>query len=97
LVKEKLGGGINVYFYDGDHSAKATMDGILHFAPAFADQLILVVDDYSHAEVEVGTRQALDQLPFTKVDEVLFQRRQSEPDDFNYVVYTCVLQRKESV
>ena len=70
LVLEKTGG-VNVFFYDGDHSTQSTADGIQHFAPAFADEVIIVVDDYASGEVKHGVQWGLSRIPFKMLDELV--------------------------
>ena len=62
---------LDVFYYDADHSTRGTMEGILHFAPAFADQVILLVDDWESREVRAGVQMALAQIPFEL--ETMFQ------------------------
>ena len=37
---------INIFFYDGDHSAEATEKSLTYFYPVFADEFLYIVDDY---------------------------------------------------
>lgn len=69
LIREKTGG-VNVFFYDGDHSAMSTAEGISHFAPALADEVVLVVDDYNSGEVRAGVQWGLRRVSY-KVEEEL--------------------------
>ena len=46
---------VNVYFYDGDHSAESQRDGLLHFWPCLADEFIFIVDDWNWPQVQQGT------------------------------------------
>lgn len=51
--------GINVYFYDGDHSRKAHYEALVHFAPVLADRFVLIVDDWNYVEPREETERAL--------------------------------------
>lgn len=46
---------VNVYFYDGDHSAENQRDGLLHFWPCLAEEFIFIVDDWNWPQVQQGT------------------------------------------
>lgn len=56
---EILPPGINVFFYDGDHSAASQRQSLLRFSPLFADAAVLVVDDWNWEGVREGTAQGL--------------------------------------
>lgn len=55
-------GRIDVYFYDGAHEHQDHVDAILHFRQAFADQLILIIDDWLEPQVKSGTLEAIEKL-----------------------------------
>jgi hypothetical protein len=50
---------IDCFFYDGAHDRESTRDGILHFAPWFADESLLLVDDWNWEAPRQGTYDAL--------------------------------------
>lgn len=50
---------VNIYFYDGDHSAADQRDAILHFQPCLANEFVLLVDDWNWPDVKCGTYEAL--------------------------------------
>jgi hypothetical protein len=50
---------IDCYFYDGAHDFASQVEGIVHFAPRFADECLLLVDDWNGEEVRQGTLHAL--------------------------------------
>lgn len=58
---------IDIYFYDGDHSAEAQYKAFKHFEPAFADVFIAVVDDWEQRQVRRGTRQAFEEIGYDVV------------------------------
>lgn len=62
-----VGQSINVYFYDGDHSAKAQYKAITYFAPILASRFILLVDDCNWEEPREQTKRALVDLHYTVV------------------------------
>lgn len=50
---------IGVYFYDGAHDFKAQEDAITHAMQFFADECVLVIDDYNWEYVQDGTAEGL--------------------------------------
>jgi len=50
---------IDCFFYDGAHDFASQVDGVVHFAPRFADECLLLVDDWNGEEVQQGTLHAL--------------------------------------
>ena len=88
LVKEKTGG-VNVFFYDGEHSTDATAKGIERFAPAFSDTVVLLVDDYESGEVKAGVQWGLSRISKQyRVDEELVYKGNTE-------VYMGLLKKEE--
>lgn len=61
---------VNVYYYDGHHSAESTYKSLMNYLPAMADEFIYIVDDFSFPgdanrhclEVERGAMQAITEL-----------------------------------
>lgn len=53
---------VNVYFYDGDHSAEAQYKALTYFAPVLADRLVLLVDDCNWEEPRNETKRAINDL-----------------------------------
>jgi hypothetical protein len=54
--------GINVFFYDAEHSEECTRDTIVRFDPLLADKFLLIVDDYSWLGPRRGAEAAIQQL-----------------------------------
>jgi len=50
---------INVYFYDGNHSALDQRDALLHFWPCLADEFVFVVDDWNCPDAKLGTQDGI--------------------------------------
>ena len=50
---------VNVYFYDGEHSAENQRDGLLHFWPCLADEFVFLVDDWNWPCVKQGTYEGI--------------------------------------
>ena len=53
---------IDCYFYDGAHDEESQSDGIIHFARRFADECLLLVDDWNGEPVRRGTFDGLSQI-----------------------------------
>lgn len=61
--------GVNVFFYDGDHSREAQHRAFVHFDPVFAPRFVAVVDDWNWQAVRDGTRAAFAELGYKIVKE----------------------------
>ena len=70
---------IDLYLYDGEHSAESTKKGVTYFYQSFADEFILLMDDYGWTEVQEGTQYGIGECGF----EVLFERHLGEGDNGN--------------
>jgi hypothetical protein len=60
---------INVYFYDGEHSADSQEKAFTYFDPVLDDLFIAVIDDWNWPNVSNGTRTAFGKLNY----EILFE------------------------
>lgn len=60
---------INLYFYDGDHSALSQEMAFTYFNEIFDNSFIAIVDDWNWSEVKEGTYNAFKQLGYTIVFE----------------------------
>jgi hypothetical protein len=60
---------VNLYFYDGNHSALSQELAFTYFDPILDDLFIAVVDDWNWDEVQRGTRAAFQKLNY----QILFQ------------------------
>ena len=52
----------NIYLYDGHHSVESHEKSLTHLIDAMDDVFIFIVDDWSWADSQTGTRQALAKL-----------------------------------
>jgi hypothetical protein len=55
---------IDLYFYDGYHSAECQYKAFKYFEPVFADCFISVVDDWEQPQVRKGTRRAYSEIGY---------------------------------
>jgi hypothetical protein len=62
---DQVGSGVDVYFFDGDHSREAHRQALTYYHPILADRFILVVDDFNWAEPRQETLKALKFLGMT--------------------------------
>ena len=56
---------LDCYLYDGVHHSDMQCRGIVHFAPAFADNCLVLVDDWKGEPVREGTLRGLEQISKT--------------------------------
>ena len=55
---------IDIYFYDGEHSAESQYQAFKYFEPVFADTFITVIDDWVQGQVRKGTRRAYEEIGY---------------------------------
>jgi hypothetical protein len=53
---------IDCFFYDGPHDREPTRDAVTHFAPWFAEEALLLVDDWNWESPRLGTYDGLHDL-----------------------------------
>lgn len=66
---------INLYFYDGDHTALAQEKAFTYFDEIFDHTFIAIIDDWNHIEVPKGTYAAFKQLHYDILFEVTLPAR----------------------
>jgi hypothetical protein len=62
LDPHRIPEGIDCLFYDGAHDYQSQQAGVAHFATRFADQCILLIDDWNGEDVRNGTYRGLDDV-----------------------------------
>ena len=76
INKEKISKApINIYFYDGEHTAEAQEQAFTYFNDVLDSVFIAVVDDWNHQPVEIGTRAAFNKLGYTVLFEQVMPAR----------------------
>jgi protein O-GlcNAc transferase len=55
VTKEEIGEPIDLYLFDGSHDYESQKKGVTYYAPFFAAECILVVDDFDWDEPQQGT------------------------------------------
>jgi hypothetical protein len=86
---------INIYFYDGDHSALSQERALTYYNSVLDDVFVVLVDDWNRVEVKQGTFAALKKLGH----EVIFQRelpafREGDSDNWWNGIYIAVIRKK---
>lgn len=86
--------GVNVYFYDGDHSAQAQYNALAYFAPVLADQFVLLVDDCNWEEPREETKRAIKELGFREVwGELLPGAYNGDQDQWWNGLYVALIEK----
>lgn len=60
----EIGTGVNIYYYDADHSEKAQYHAFTKLKNVFAKVFIALIDDYTYEGVHRGTVRALKELKY---------------------------------
>ena len=76
----EIGSGINLCFFDADHTAEATEKSLVSVRDCLADEFILVVDDFAMISTEQGVRSAVRRLGW----EVLHWQVQGRVETFDW-------------
>lgn len=69
-LKEVFQKPVNIYFYDGDHSAGSQELAFTYFDSVLDDVFIAVVDDWNWDDVKCGTRAAFEHLHYHVLYEI---------------------------
>jgi hypothetical protein len=84
---------VNIFFYDGNHTAESQANAFLFFDSIFSDTFIAVVDDWNWDSVREGTLLAFEKLGYN----ILYQREifTTDPNDayWHTGVYVAVIQK----
>jgi hypothetical protein len=54
--------GVNVYFYDGNHTEASQYHALAHYVSGMDDTFIFIVDDWNEASTKTGTENAIKEL-----------------------------------
>lgn len=85
---------INIYFYDGNHSAEAQEKAFTYFNDVFAPVFIAVIDDWNWPSVQTGTRSAIAKLGYKVLfEQILPARFNCDEDLWWNGVYVAVLKK----
>ncbi|MCK5359862.1 MAG: glycosyltransferase family 92 protein, partial [Gammaproteobacteria bacterium] len=61
VERESLGK-IDIYLFDGNHSAESQYRAIEYYYPALSDLAVVIIDDWNFPDVRKGTKKALEAL-----------------------------------
>lgn len=95
-VKAKIQIPINIYFYDGDHSALSQERAFTYYDSAFADTFIAIVDDWNWEKVRMGTLNAFEKLQYQILFEIVLPSRWNGDKETWWNGYYLALIRKPS-
>jgi len=85
---------VNIYFYDGDHTAEAQKLAFTCFDAVLADVFITVVDDWNHEPTRIGTKQAFTELGYKILfEEILPARYNGDLENWWNGLYVAVIQK----
>lgn len=76
LTKEQLPNSVNLYFYDGNHSAESQEKALTHFYDFLADEFVLLVDDYSWPDPNKGTKNGINKTNL----KIIYEREMYTPE-----------------
>lgn len=55
----EIGSGVDIFYFDGDHTREAQAKALPHFIDLLADTFLFIVDDYNWQDVQIGTEDGL--------------------------------------
>lgn len=61
-ILTSIGTGIDIFYFDGDHTREAQARALPHFINALADTFLFIVDDYNWPDVQSGTEDGLNAI-----------------------------------
>lgn len=85
---------INLYFYDGNHSAENHERAFTYYDEIFSDLFIAVIDDWNAYHVRQGTFQAFDKLGYKiAYEKVLPAKFSGDKENWWNGIYLAVIRR----
>lgn len=85
---------VNIYFYDGDHSASAQEQAFTYYNDVLDDVFIAIVDDWNFPPVPLGTYAAFNRLGYTVLYEtVLSAKNNGDKGDWWNGLYIAVIRK----
>jgi len=82
---------VNLYFYDGAHSALDQEKGFTHFDSIFDDLFVAIVDDWAWEQVQEGTATAFEKLGY----DILFSKELY--DGWHNGLFVAVLKKRSQL
>jgi hypothetical protein len=65
----QIGTGVDIFYFDGDHSKSAQANALPHFLQILSDIFLFIVDDFNWPDVKWGTEAGFDML-LNKLDVI---------------------------
>ncbi len=85
---------VNIYFYDGDHSALSQEKAFTFFNDIFEDIFIAIVDDWNWERVREGTLSGFAKLNYRICfDQAIYTDREGDPDGWWNGIYIAVIKK----
>jgi hypothetical protein len=86
---------IDIYFYDGGHTALDQELAFTYYNGVFAETFIAIVDDWNHPPVSLGTRRAFEKLGYRiAFEKVLPARFNGDTENWWNGLYVAVISKK---
>jgi hypothetical protein len=70
-IKNLFNAPVDIYFYDGNHTAESQELAFTYYNDLFASSFIAIIDDWNYEPVRIGTERAFAHLGYT----VLFEQK----------------------
>lgn len=91
---QKIVSPINIFFYDGDHSASSHELAFYYFNNVLDDIFIAIVDDWNFPDVAVGTKTAFANLKYEILFEVVLPANyNADKDNWWNGLYVAVIKK----
>ena len=85
---------VNIYFYDGNHSAESHEKAFTYFNDILAPTFIAIVDDWNWEMVQNGTKRAFEKLGYTILfEQVLPARYNCDTSQWWNGLYVAVIKK----
>ncbi len=85
---------VNIYFYDGQHSAESQERAFTYFDEVFDDVFIAIVDDWNWEAVREGTYSAFTKLNYEICfDQALYTNKEGDPESWWNGIYVAVIKK----
>lgn len=85
---------VNIYFYDGNHSALSQELAFSYYNSILDDVFIAIVDDWNWFEVQLGTKKAFKELEYTVLyEKVMPARWNGDSENWWNGLYIAVIRK----
>ncbi len=85
---------VNIYFYDGAHTAEAQRQAFTHYDSVLDSAFIAIVDDWNHGHARAGTFSAFSSLNYTVLYEAYLPARfNGDREEWWHGLYVAVIRK----